>query len=251
LNPVHLTVEHLEQALVDPGVDLPRFSWELEAPVGIKNANTTQHRVRVATDPAKLQTADIWDSGWVATSRAHTIDFSSDSPLDLPEASTIYWQAQSAIADESGELVPCMQSSVHTFRTGVKDWAKAQWLCKNNAPPVDDCALYSTNGSNAAPLFRAEFEIAQNYPGKTIKSAKAFVSGLGHYNLYVNGQHINADRFLDPGPASYGKRIYYNGFDVTTAATSEYPHSSLVAHKPQNAFFTSDGLLLRKALTAR
>jgi hypothetical protein len=223
LKPVHLTVEHLEQALVDPGIDLPRFSWELEAPVGVKNANTVQHRVRVATNRAKLAAkADIWDSGWVETYRNHTIDFSSEMPLDLPEASTLYWQAQSATLDSAGKPLPCQKSEVQTFRTGVKDWAEAQWLCKSNDPPVDDCALYNTNGSNAAPLFRAEFEIAQRYPGKTVKSATAFASGLGHYNLYVNGKHINANRFLDPGPATYGKRIYYNGFDVTAAVTSEH-----------------------------
>ena len=59
------------------------------------------------------------------------------------------------------------------------------------------------------------------YAGKKIEHAVAFVSGLGHYQLFVNGQHINAGRFLDPGPASYSKRVYYNGFDVSDALLSK------------------------------
>jgi hypothetical protein len=221
LVPIHLTVEHLDDALINPGVDLPRFSWELVAPSGTKSANTVQHRVMVASSAQAMGKPDIWNSGWKETGRNNTIDFASLSPLNLPEASTLYWQAQSAIVDESGKMVPCMESSVHTFRTGVKDWAKAQWLCQSNKQPADDCALYDLSGSNAAPLFRTEFDLAKKYSDKKVVRATAFVTGLGHYKLWVNGEHINAGRYLDPGPASYANRVYYNGFDVTSALGSK------------------------------
>jgi alpha-L-rhamnosidase len=162
--------------------------------------------------------ADVWDSGWVATLRNHSIDFAPSKPLNLPEASTIYWQAQTAISDDS-KMVPCAMSPVASFRTGLRDWGEAQWICKSNDLPKDACSLYAIDGSNSAPLFRAEFDLAAQFPGRHVTSAQAYVSGMGHYNLYVNGEHINAGRYLDPGPASYQKRVYYNSFDVTRAAT--------------------------------
>jgi hypothetical protein len=188
LRPMRLTVEHLADALVNPGVDLPRFSWMLEAKSGTKSMETVQHRVMVASDESQLvNKPDIWDSGWVTTGRNNTIDFASAAPLNLPDASTIYWQVQSATLDSAGKPLPCQMSAVQTFRTGVKDWSQAQWLCQSNSQP-DDCSLYNLNGSNAAPLFRTEFDLAKQYAGKKVKHATAFVSGLGHYKLFVNGQ---------------------------------------------------------------
>ena len=62
---------------------------------------------------------------------------------------------------------------------------------------------------STVPLFRKTFEI-----NKTIKKALVNISGLGQYELYINGEKIG-DRFLAPGWTYYQKRILYNSFDVT------------------------------------
>ncbi|MDE6418616.1 MAG: glycoside hydrolase family 78 protein [Duncaniella sp.] len=47
-----------------------------------------------------------------------------------------------------------------------------------------------------------------------VKSATAYVSGLGQYELYVDGQKADT-LFLDPGWTMYNRRLLYNKIDVT------------------------------------
>ncbi|MEA3478812.1 MAG: alpha-L-rhamnosidase N-terminal domain-containing protein, partial [Bacteroidota bacterium] len=59
------------------------------------------------------------------------------------------------------------------------------------------------------PMFRRDFII-----NDSIESATINISGLGHYELYINNSKIG-DRFLSPGWTNYQKRILYNTFDIT------------------------------------
>jgi hypothetical protein len=59
------------------------------------------------------------------------------------------------------------------------------------------------------PFFRKEFLLE-----KKILNAYVFVSGLGQYELYINGKKMG-NRFLSPGWTNYRKTCYYNTFDVT------------------------------------
>ena len=62
---------------------------------------------------------------------------------------------------------------------------------------------------NVLPLMRKEFEVK-----KTIKSATAYICGLGHFEMYLNGNKIG-DHFLDPGWTNYAKHAQYVTFDIT------------------------------------
>jgi alpha-L-rhamnosidase len=62
---------------------------------------------------------------------------------------------------------------------------------------------------NPAPLFRKEFLLA-----KKISRARVYVSGLGYYELRLNGQRVG-DQVLDPGWTAYSKRVLYSTYDVT------------------------------------
>ncbi len=59
------------------------------------------------------------------------------------------------------------------------------------------------------PMFRKEF----NEKGD-IESATINICGLGHYELYINGEKTG-DRFLSPGWTYYQKRCFYNTYDIT------------------------------------
>ena len=63
--------------------------------------------------------------------------------------------------------------------------------------------------SISAPLLRREFEIA----GK-VKRARAYISGVGWYELYLNGQKVG-DHVLDPATTDYARRVLYVTYDVT------------------------------------
>ena len=60
-----------------------------------------------------------------------------------------------------------------------------------------------------APLLRKEFESADE-----VKQARAYISGLGWYELYINGDKVG-DHVLDPATTDYDKRILYVTYDVT------------------------------------
>ena len=49
---------------------------------------------------------------------------------------------------------------------------------------------------------------------KKVKSAIIYISGLGHYELTLNGEKLGNAQF-DPMWSDYDKTIYYNAYDVT------------------------------------
>jgi alpha-L-rhamnosidase len=86
-----------------------------------------------------------------------------------------------------------------------EDW-NAKWI---GAPwQGEEAQAKPPGGPNArpekfgppAPLFRKEFEIK-----KTIEKAVAFVTGLGYFEFYANGQKVGTD-VLVPNQTNYGKR---------------------------------------------
>ena len=60
---------------------------------------------------------------------------------------------------------------------------------------------------------RKEFNITNDSP---IRSAIALISGLGYYELYLNGQNVDPSRKLDPGWTTYEKRTLFVSFDLTS-----------------------------------
>jgi alpha-L-rhamnosidase len=98
-------------------------------------------------------------------------------------------------------------------------WANARWIAYEQ---LDDSmkVVPAVHGSgdelgnkavkrSVVPMFRKEFSVAEN-----IEKASINISGLGHYELHLNGEKVG-DRFLAPGWTNYQKRIFYNTFDIT------------------------------------
>ncbi|MBC8171774.1 MAG: family 78 glycoside hydrolase catalytic domain [Anaerolineae bacterium] len=50
---------------------------------------------------------------------------------------------------------------------------------------------------------------------KPIKTARAYVCGLGWYELYLNGQKVG-QRVLDPAQTDFSKRVLYTTYDITS-----------------------------------
>jgi alpha-L-rhamnosidase len=77
---------------------------------------------------------------------------------------------------------------------------------KNN---IDGIESRVVGGAIAAPLLRKECALA-----KKVKLARAYISGLGWYELYINGEKVG-DHVLDPATTDYHKRTLYVTYDVT------------------------------------
>ncbi len=100
------------------------------------------------------------------------------------------------------------------------NWANAKWIAFEQladsmkvVPAVHGSGNELGNKAikrSVVPMFRKQFAVS-----KTIEKASINISGLGHYELHVNGEKVG-DRFLAPGWNNYNKRIFYNTFDITT-----------------------------------
>lgn len=80
------------------------------------------------------------------------------------------------------------------------DWGRAM---------LTDGVRESRPSDGYAPMLRREFRVQGR-----VKRARAYVTGLGYYELYLNGKKVG-DHVLDPPYTNFHKRIYYSTYDVT------------------------------------
>lgn len=183
-----LRCEYRENPL---GIDQskPRLSWQW---TNARAAAQTAYRILVASDKKRLLTgeADIWDSQ-VQTSDAQMVYFGG-SPL---KAHTRYWwRVETQAGNKSFKSDPAW---FETAKMQASDWAAA-WITDSHSIEYD-----------ASPRFRKIFSAKSK-----IVSARCYISGLGYYQLYINGHCLNPHS-LDPGFTDYSKRILYNVYDIT------------------------------------
>ncbi|CAG9876778.1 alpha-L-rhamnosidase [Bacteroides ovatus] len=201
----------------------PRFSWKV---VSQQRAyRQSAYRILV-TDIEGALAADegtIWDSGKCFSSNSVLIPFQG---RELHSATRYYWKVK--VWNEAGE--ESVWSKQGSFVTGMmkeRDWGKAQWIAlekddpeKNlypgiHAPLVGKMIGGRKVGGYKLPMFRKELLI-----NKEVKEAIVNISGLGHFDFYVNGEKVG-NHFLDPGWTNYAKTALYLTFDVTPLLKKE------------------------------
>lgn len=98
-------------------------------------------------------------------------------------------------------------------------FAFQEYFCSNNAYARVKDGVFETRGVNTylepkkdleAPLFRKAFAAK----AAKVLRARAYVSGLGYYKFWLNGQRMG-DYELHPGFARYNKTAYYSVYDIT------------------------------------
>ena len=175
------------------GIDMhqPRYSWNILCE--LRGVSQSAYRILVADSPGKLRKkrGNIWDSGKVLSDKSTNIVFQG---IPLQSGKKYYWNVSVWNQDEKQSS----RSETAYFQTGLlsmSDW-EAQWIAARDT-------------SLAAPLFRKEFEV-----DKEIRQAYVYVTGVGHYEFYLNGEKVGC-HVLDPGMTDYRKRILYSTYDVT------------------------------------
>jgi len=200
LDITNLKLEHKKTPL---GVDIsdPRFSWNIESKQrGIKQS---AYQIFVASSLEKLNNdeGDMWDSDRVVSDQSIQIYYAGKS---LQSNKKYFWKVK--IWSQNAQT---HQSKPSFWTTGLlhkSDW-KAKWIGLDKA--VGDDAPDIPKRILSARMLRKEFNI-----DKEIKTATIFVSGLGLYELSINGEKIG-DQVLAPGLTEYNKTAFYNTFDVT------------------------------------
>lgn len=188
--PNNLKCEYLDNPL---GIDSPspRLTWKLTQAEKAQSA----YQIMVSTDSIGLSKnkANIWDSGKVDEDSC-LIGYKGDS---LRPFTKYYWKVM--VWNEKG--TKSKPSDITSFETGLisENW-KGEWI---------------TDGKdiNYKPTFyfRKDFHIDKS---KNIKSARAYITAGGLYELSVNGVKAG-DRMLDPMYTRFDKRNMYSTLDIT------------------------------------
>ena len=205
----HLLCDYRENPI---GVDTPnpQFNWVLQS--AERGQKQTAYRLIVAssTDNLEKNSGDIWDSGKQSSDLAYSVYAGK-----ALQSNRLYF-VKLQIWDKNGRKV---QKSAH-FETAIlhpEDW-KAQWIGsgRKSEPRGKNGYLSSQSEKGAAEvtvdarslLLRKDFEI-----NKKVKRARVFVSGLGYYELFINGKRVG-DKVLNPAKTNYRKEVLYDSYDV-------------------------------------
>lgn len=184
------------------GIDVthPRLSWEITSTH--RNVQQTAYHIIVASSEEKLKRGegDLWNSGKVMSSQSIHISYNGKA---LQSRVSAYWKVR--VWTNKGESGWSDNTFWSMGLLKPDDWS-AQWIGIDEAFPWDSVSKFSRL---SARYYRKEFDAR-----KQVRQAKVYVSGLGLYELYINGRKTG-DEVLMPGPTDYRQSCFYNTFDVT------------------------------------
>ncbi len=189
-----------EYAINPIGLDIqsPRLSWSIES--GQRGVLQTSYQIIVSNsiDELSKNNANIWDSGKINTPTSTGISYKGP---ELFSRQRYYWKVKVWSTDN----LQSEWSEPAFFEMGLlkpEDW-KSDWIAY--VPGIPGRVLY----------FKTTFT-----KNKPIKQARAYVSGLGFYEMHINQKKVS-DRVLEPAQSTYSKRIYYSTYDVTDYLSDE------------------------------
>lgn len=200
------------ESIVDPlGIQSlqPTLSWTVEARErGARGLRQTAYRVLVSSSRESLadDQADVWDSGKIRSGQFIQVQYDGTA---LRSHTAYFWKVR--VWDQNDR--PSLWSDPATWTMGLlqpKDW-KAHWIAAQ--PDAQPAGSGDSKDEQVPapplPLFRHQFKLSTPVAG-----ALAYVSGLGQYELRINGHNPSAD-VLNPGWTNYHKTVLYNTYDVT------------------------------------
>ena len=197
-----LRVEYMNNPI---GIDVkqPRFSWKMKS--NERGVSQKAYILVVSTDEAFKKI--VWNSGEVLSDQSVSISYGGEA---LTPATRYFWKVQ--VKNQDSKKISSAGNAF--FETGLMDsgWSNAQWIKQQQRDTV-----------NTVPMFRTTCEL-----GKKISSARIYASGLGVYDLFINGKRVGTpdgkggmqyDEFK-PGWTDYTRTVSYSTYDVKELLTT-------------------------------
>ena len=181
----------------------PRFSWNYET---TENEVVQQnYRILVASTVENAQNGigDLWDSRVVPSNQMLYIPYAGK---ELHSRDKAYWKVITTVTAKGGKKTK-VESDIKSFEISLlnqDDW-QAKWIGHEFE---DDVLVGHTR--LAARYLRKDFDLQGE-----VANARLYVSGMGVYSAYLNGNEIAPEELLKPTLSWYSKRVYFNTYDVT------------------------------------
>lgn len=208
----NLRCEHVAEPLAIE-TPRPRFSWNNT--VDRRGARQSAYQIVVSRELASVRdgVGTEWDSGKVASEEQAGIEYAGKAL----ESFTRYYYSVRTWDDKGAEGG---FDSIATFETGAfeeSDWS-AKWITRREAKgakagvrKVAEATNKSTDLSSQHVwgLYFAKGFVVEG----EIRRARAYVTGLGYYELEINGRKVG-DHLLDPGQTDYASGALYVAHDI-------------------------------------
>ncbi len=192
----------------------PRLTWQMTSEK--KGMHQSAYRILVASSKELLEEgkADLWDPGKIESSESVLVTYQGKA---LSSGQKYYWTVKvwdqkgltSGYAKPAHWEMAILDSSLWQAKwispPRVFNWSRRDGKIKQMARTQRD----QTAPKEPMPLLRKSFEVQ-----KEIISAKAYITGLGFFDLHVNGKKIG-DNLLSPAFTDYSKTVLYEVMDVT------------------------------------
>ncbi len=193
--PLDLVTEYKTDPI---GIDVkqPRLSWKISTNERGWRQSAYQVQVAASADDLRGSRAIIWDSGKLVSAESVHREYAGP---EVRSSMRYFWRVR---VWDSADQVSSWSDTAY-WEVGLLDAADwtAQWI----TPDSDG----NTSTSQPAVLLRGIFDVDQ-----TIRSARAYVTSRGLYEVAINGRRVG-DELFTPGWTAYHKRIQYQTYDVT------------------------------------
>lgn len=176
----------------------PRFAWILND--NERGQIQTAYQIMVVTEDNNFENASnvVWNSGKQLSNAQYGIAYSGKP---LRSTTKYFWKVRTWNSNNEASLWSAPVSFVTAFMH-PGDWDKnMRWIRFSKAVSKE---------VNPLPMFRKQFTV-----NKKVSSAWLYISGLGHFNSYLNGKKIG-NHVTDPAWTEYSKVVNYVTFDVTS-----------------------------------
>lgn len=220
ISTVHLRCEMTETPLAVK-TNEPRLSWQLVSKKS--NVSQTAYQILVASSEEKLKKneGDIWNSGKVVSNKNLQITYSG---TPLQNESKYFWKvkvwnqkdkssnwsktASFRIAPSASALNPIWIGAITKADSHLPE-GRNYHTATFNRQKKDALINASDSLSRRSIMLRKPFSV-----NKEIKEAVVYISGLGHYELTINGKKIGNSEFA-PLWTDYDKTVNYNTYELS------------------------------------
>ena len=172
----------------------PKLSWKL-ANVNQRNVQQTGYQIQMKSNDEQ------WDSERVVSSQSIHVAFLNNNQLKALTHYQIRLRVWTSVSEQASAWTRWIK-----FRTSIFNLNEFLMEKNDQANWIGSTQIYMNE-------LRKEFNVSNASP---IQSATVLISGIGYYELYLNGQSVDASRKLDPGWTTYEKRTLFVTYDLTT-----------------------------------